>query len=158
MVLCECTDEGSGHHRLLRCHCESLEITLCKIRPWKQSSACNPRALAQQSPNNSPKSDERFGALSSMGAHMGTKSQSCAGRLGELAVADCAQPGKFAIPTADGTVLKLNSACEAARGNIAWAANVKAPARGSCGVSLLICQHKQTALKIVYFLFRRNHL
>lgn len=37
-------------------------------------------------------------------------------RLPERAVADCADPGKFAIPTADGTVLKLKPACKAAVG------------------------------------------
>lgn len=39
---------------LFRCHCKSLEITLCNIRSWKQSIACSSRPIAQQRTNNNP--------------------------------------------------------------------------------------------------------
>lgn len=36
----------------------------------------------------------------------------CVARPSELTAADCADPGKSEIPTADGTVLKLKSGCK----------------------------------------------
>lgn len=52
--------------------------------------------------------------------------------------------GKFAIPTADGTVLKLKSTSSAAAGKRCLSYKAESSWKGSYRVSLLICQCKQT--------------
>lgn len=47
---------------------------------------------------------------------MRTNCSHCPAKLSELVVAHSADPGKFAVPTADGTILTVKSACSAAVG------------------------------------------
>lgn len=61
----------------------------------------------------------------------------------EPGLAHSADSGKFAFPTADGTVLKLKSASSAAMGKRCLSYKSESSWKGSYRVSLLICQCKQ---------------
>lgn len=116
------TSEQEGKMEALTCLCQSRAL---------QSSEMSDPGKAEAS--------DRDGSHSTACPSFGTN-QSCVARRSELTTADCADREKFAIPTADGTVLKLKSGC---KGKFAaWAVNLSVPSR-----ILWICQPKHTGFE-----------
>lgn len=70
-----------------------------------------------------------------------TNCSHCTAKLSELGFARSADSGKFAIPTADGTILTL-TASSAAVGKYFPGHKCEKPLERSCGVNLLVCQPK----------------
>lgn len=78
-------------------------------------------------------------------------------------LAHSADSEKFAIPTADGTVLKLKSASSAAAGKRCLSYKAESSWKGSYRVSLLICQCKQKDSEISVFslqgkIYKRSYI